>query len=182
MLGYVEAVLNNVEKDKEIAKVSELYSYLFNNRNSLIPYQNRGIKLPKLNDGLVYKGMGNAEHNVYLTVAKRRKHRSASWSEEGSLNLCKILCLKVSHKLTETLETISNVVLPDNFKERVTNILSAGRVPKKAGKGYIGKVSAIPYATAPITESRRSFMNWIKGTETMNFSPILCNLQNDNII
>jgi len=29
--------------------------------------------------------MGNAEYNVYLTVAKRNKHRSAAWSEDGSL-------------------------------------------------------------------------------------------------
>ena len=137
--------------------------YLSNNRDSLIPYQNRGIKLPKLNEGLVYKGMGNAEHNVYLTVAKRMKHRSATWSEEGSLNLCKIVCLKVSHKLTETLETISNIVLPENFKERVTDILSAGRVAKKVGKGYSGKISAMPYANAPLTNSRKSFMNWLKG-------------------
>ena len=163
MLNYIEAVSSSVDNDKEIEKVSELYSYLSNNRDSLIPYQNRGIKLPKLNEGLVYKGMGNAEHNVYLTVAKRMKHRSATWSEEGSLNLCKIVCLKVSHKLTETLETISNIVLPENFKERVTDILSAGRVPQKISKGYSGKISAMPYANAPLTNSRKSFMNWLKG-------------------
>ena len=98
-----------------------------------------------------------------LTVAKRMKHRSATWSEEGSLNLCKIVCLKVSHKLTEMLETISNIVLPENFKERVTDILSAGRVAKKVGKGYSGKISAMPYSNAPLTNSRKSFMNWLKG-------------------
>lgn len=168
-LNYVEAVLNSVEEEKEIEKIYELYSYLSNNRDSLVPYQNRGIMLPELNEGLVYRGMGNAEHNVYLTVAKRMKHRSAAWSEEGSLNLCKIVCLKVSHKLSETLETISNIVLAESFKERVTDILSAGRVPKKVGKGYRGKVCSIPYETAPMTESRRNFMNWLKGTETMNF-------------
>lgn len=47
-LGYVEAVLNSVD-DKEIEKVLELYSYLFNNSDSLVPYQNRGIKLLELN-------------------------------------------------------------------------------------------------------------------------------------
>lgn len=169
MLSYVEAVLNSVDNDKEIEKVSELYSYLSNNRDSLVPYQNRGIELPELNEGLVYKGMGNAEHNVYLTVAKRMKHRSAAWSEEGSLNLCKIVCLKVSHKLTETLETISKTVLPERFTERVTDILSASKAPKTDGKGYLGKVCAMPYKSAALTNSRKSFMNWLKGTETMNF-------------
>ena len=166
MLGYIEAVLNSVEEDKETSKVSELYRYLFNNRNSIIPYQNRGIELPELNEGLVYKGMGNAEHNVYLTVAKRMKHRSASWSEEGGLNLCKILCLKVSHKLSETLETISNIVLPDKINERVTDILSAGKVPQRVGKGYLGKICEMPYTGTAMTQSRKSMINWLKGVDT----------------
>lgn len=169
MLTYMEAVMNSIEEDEEIAKVLELYRYLSNNRDSLIPYQNRGIELPELNEGLVYRRMGNAEHNVYLTVAKRMKHRSAAWSEEGSLNLCKIVCLKVSRKLSETLETISNIVLPENFRERVADILSAGRVPKKVGKGYLGKICSMPYSNASMTDSRRSFIKWLKGTETMNF-------------
>ena len=163
MLGYVEAVMNSVDNDKETEKVSELYSYLFNNKDSLVPYQNRGIKLPELNEGLVYKSAGNAEHNVYLAVAKRMKRRSASWSEEGSLNLCKILCLKVSHKLTETLETISNFVLPDRFTERVTDILSAGRVPKKVGNGYTGKICEMPYTGTAMTQSRKAMISWLKG-------------------
>lgn len=169
MLTYMETVMNSIEEDEEIAKVLELYRYLSNNRDSLIPYQNRGIELPELNEGLVYRRMGNAEHNVYLTVAKRMKHRSAAWSEKGSLNLCKIVCLKVSHKLSETLETISNIVLPENFRERVTDILSAGRVPKKVGKGYLGKICSMPYSNASMTDSRRSLIKWLKGTETMNF-------------
>lgn len=113
--------------------------------------------------------MGNCEHNVYLTVAKRMKHRGATRSPRGSLNLCKILCLKVSHKLTKTFETISNIVLPESFTERTTEILSAGRIQKKVGKGYLGKICEIPYANESITNSRKSFINWLKGTGTINF-------------
>ena len=97
------------------------------------------------------------------------KHRSASWSKDRSLNLCEIICLKVSHKLSETLEIISNIVLPETFKERVTDILSAGGIPKKIGKGYLGKICSMPYSNTPITDSRISLINWLKGTETMNF-------------
>ena len=97
------------------------------------------------------------------------KHRSAAWSEDGSLNLCKIICIKVSHKLSETLETISNIVLPKNFIKRVTDILSSGRIPQKVGKVYLGKICSMPYSNAPMTDSRGSFINWLKGTETMNF-------------
>lgn len=125
--------------------------------------------MTELNEGLVYRGMGNAEHNVYLTVAKRMKHRSAAWSEEGSLNLCKIVCLKVSQKLSETLETISNIVLPEYFKQRVTGIISVGGLPKKVGKGCLGKVCPHPCPIAPVIEARRSLRNWLKAAETINF-------------
>ena len=77
-LEYIEAVLNSIDDDKQIEKISKLYSYLKNNKQGLIPYQKRGLKLPDLNDGLVYRGMGSCEHNVYLTVSKRMKHRSAA--------------------------------------------------------------------------------------------------------
>ena len=43
MLTYMEAVMNSIDEDEGLAKVLELYRYLSNNRDSLIPYQNRGI-------------------------------------------------------------------------------------------------------------------------------------------
>lgn len=49
------------------------------NQNGLIPYQKRGLNLSKL----PYKGSGNGEHNMFLVVAKRMKHRGASWSPQG---------------------------------------------------------------------------------------------------
>ena len=169
ILEYVEMVLNSVDEDKQIEKLSTLYSYLKNNKNGLIPYQKRDLKLPELNEGLVYRGMGNCEHSVYLTVAKRMKHRSAAWSPDGSLNLCKVLCLNVSKTLKQSLETISTITLPEHYIEKITHVLSATKIPKSIGKGYVGKICKMPYAQSAITESRKSFVNWLKGTETMNF-------------
>lgn len=36
-------------------------------------------------------------------------------------------------------------------------------------KGYLGKICFIPYSNVPMTDLRRSFMNWLKDTEIMNF-------------
>lgn len=41
--------------------------------------------------------------------------------------------------------------------------------PQKVRKVYLGKICSMPYSNAPMTDSRRSFVNWLKGTETMNF-------------
>ena len=162
-LEYIEAVLNSVDDDKQIEKISKLYSYLKNNKQGLIPYQKRGLKLPDLNDGLMYRGMGSCEHNVYLTVSKRMKHRSAAWSPEGSLKLCKIICLKVSKTLKTTLETISTFEMPERMTEEIKSVLSAGKIPQTVGKGYEGRLCAMPYANAALTQSRKSLINWLKG-------------------
>lgn len=153
-INYVEAVLNSVEEEKKIEKLTDLHKYLINNKSGLIPYQNRNLNLPKLNEGLVYRNMGNCEHNVYLTVASRMKHRSACWSPKGSLNLCKILCLKVSHTLKDTFETLSDVSLPENFTERITDILSAAKIPKTVGKGYVGRHCPLPFENVAVTNGR----------------------------
>lgn len=93
-ITYIEAVSKSVDEEKQIQKLSEIYRYLSTNKQGLIPYQKRGIELPELNAGLVYRDKGNCEHNVYLSVAKRMKHRGAAWSPRGSLNICKILYMQ----------------------------------------------------------------------------------------
>lgn len=78
-------------------------------------------------------------------------------------------CLEDYSIYTVCVTLPSNIVLPENFRERVTDIFSAGRVPQKVGKGYLGKICSMPYSNASMTDSRRSFIKWLKGTETMNF-------------
>ena len=164
-LDYIETVMEHMEDSKKRKRIFELYQYLSNNKNSLVPYQNRGIRLPDLKEGLVYRSMGNAEHNVYLTVARRMKHRSAAWSEHGGLMLCKLICLKVSHKLEETLETLSEIVLSERFTERTEDILSASKIAEKTGKGYRGRVCGMPYKGTAMTQTRKEMMRWLEGSE-----------------
>lgn len=132
LFEYLEAVANSLEDEKTEEKVRQFLGYLKENRDGLVPYQKRGLKLPKLPDGLVYKGMGNAEHNMFLTAAKRMKHRSACFSPQGGLKLCKLLCHKVSNTLAETIEKLPALEMPEDLKiESIKPILSAGKAPKK---------------------------------------------------
>lgn len=152
MLRYIDAAANSLEDAKSEEKVRHLYQYLSLNKSGIIPIDKRALHLPKLNDNLEYRSMGNCEHNVYLTVAKRFKHRCAAWSPRGSINLCKILCLKVGHRLSEGLEEIIRITLPEKFTERiVTDILSASKIKDSVGKGYEGKHCSMPFENMAVT-------------------------------
>lgn len=59
LFEYLDAVANSLENKNAKERVCRLLSYLKDNRNGLVPYQKRDLNLPKLPDGLVYKGMGN---------------------------------------------------------------------------------------------------------------------------
>ena len=88
LFEYLDAGASSLENKSEEERVRRLISYLRENRNGLIPYLKRGLNLPKLPEGLVYKVMGNDEHNMFLVAAKRMKHMGASFSPQGGLKLC----------------------------------------------------------------------------------------------
>jgi len=159
LLRTVDAYANSMEDEKTTEKLRKLYNYLNDNIESLVPYLERKIELPKLSKDLVYRGMGACEHNVNLAIAKRMKHRGASWSRKGANNLGKLLALKASNKLEETLNTISSVVLPDIVKEEVVCILSSSKAPISDGSGYEGKRSIRPFTEAKVTNGRKAIKN-----------------------
>lgn len=164
LFKYLDAVANSLENENAEERVRRLYGYLQDNRDGLIPYLKRGLDLPELQDGLVYKGMGNGEHNMFLVVAKRMKHRGACWSPQGGLKLCKLLCHKVSNSLTETIESLTNFETPERMREAsVKPLLSASKAPKTEGKGYEGKHTSIPYIDSALSSGRKGLINWLKG-------------------
>lgn len=164
LFEYLEAVANSVESNNAEERVRRLLGYLKENRNGLIPYQKRGLELPTLQDGLVYRGMGNGEHNMFLVVAKRMKHRGACWSPQGGLMLCKLLCHKVSNTLVETIENLTTFEIPENLQEQTLKpLLSASKAPKKDGKGYEGKHTSIPFVDSAISNGRKELIDWLKG-------------------
>lgn len=144
MFAVIDAYANSLDDKKQEENLRNLYTYLSNNKDGLIPYQKRGIDFPSPPAGIEYRKLGTCEHNVDLVVAKRMKHKGACWSTDGASNLGKLLALKASKELTKTLEQISRVVLPEKATSDIITILSSAKVSKTVGKGYEWKVCPRP--------------------------------------
>ena len=155
LIERIDAYANSMEEKKEEEKLRKLYDYFNKNKDDLIPYQERGIDIPAAPDGLEYRGMGACEHNIYLVAAKRMKKKGASWSRTGANNLGKILALKVSDKLRNTLEEITKVTLADVTEKKIITILSSKQSPKCDGKGYEGRIVNRPYENSARTDGRK---------------------------
>ncbi len=170
MFEYLDAVANSVGSVNSEEKVRSLISYLKANQEGLIPYLKRELELPELPEGLVYKGMGNIEHIVFIAVAKRMKDRSASWSPQGGLKLCKLICCKISNTLLGTIENLTTFEIPEHLKENTLKpLLSAAKAPKKDGKGYEGKRSSMPFADCAVSNERNEIINWLRGGDLISY-------------
>ena len=78
--NYAESVGSPDEKDKSSKKARELYQYLSNNKEGLLPWQKRGIQIPEPGEGILYKGMGIQESQNCTVITLRMKHRRMRWS------------------------------------------------------------------------------------------------------
>ena len=149
------------EKNKE--KLTELHQYLSNNKEGLIPYKERNLKLPPAPEGVEYRQLGTMEHHICDIIAQRMKHRKASWSIKGSENLGKILTQKVCKTLYEKITNLSTIILPERYTQEICQIISAAKTPTKDGKGYrypiIGKT---PFEGVFITNGRKAIQSMIK--------------------
>jgi len=86
---YATSVESNDEKDKTSSKAIELYNYLNNNKEGLLPYQDREKEIPEAPEHLVYKAMGVQENQNCTTITLRMKHRRMRWSPQGANNMAK---------------------------------------------------------------------------------------------
>lgn len=163
-LEYIQAYANSVETPMETDKRSkdarELYKYLNNNRQNLLPYNRRGIELPKPAEGILFGGMGVQENQNCTILTMRMKHRRMRWSTNGANNLAKILCSKENKELYKTIESFTDGLICPLKAEGMNEPLSAGQVPKTAGKGnrYAEIMNThLPLLDAPRTHSRQAF-------------------------
>lgn len=166
MLDYIRTYSVSVasfdEKDKRSKKAQELYTYLNNNRDGLMPYQKRGIQLPEAPDGIVYKTMGVQENQNCTLITRRMKHRRMRWSVKGADNMAKALYRKENCELTETIERYTDGLIFASRIKEILPVLSAAKAPKKDGKGnpYVDKISChMPLLDAIQTASRKAFRN-----------------------
>jgi hypothetical protein len=164
MLEYIQTYATSVEspdkKDKSSQKAKELYSYLNNNKEGLLPYNKRGITIPEPAEGIVYKGMGVQETQNCTVITLRMKHRRMRWSVNGANNLAKALYRKENRELTETIDRYTDGLVFTVQMKEIVETLSAAKAPKKDGKGnpYADVISAhMPLLEAMQTASRKAF-------------------------
>lgn len=161
-LEYINELAHQTIDPKEKEKLTELYSYLFNNKEGLIPYKQRGLNIPTPPVGVVYRNLGTMEHHICDIIAQRMKNRKASWSKSGAEKLSKILTLKATKGLYEKISGISTIILPETYTEEVQEILSAAKAPKVDGKGYrYPKTGGMPFVGAAVTNGRKDIQSML---------------------
>ena len=157
---YAASVENADEMDKRSRKAMELYQYLAHNREGLLPYNKRGIRICEPPEGILYKGMGVQENQNCTVITLRMKHRRMRWSLRGANNLAKALYRKENKELIETIDRYTDGLIFTMRMKEIVETLSAAKVPKKDGKGnpYVDVISGhMPLLEAMQTASRKSF-------------------------
>lgn len=164
MLEYIETYAVSVESpdetDKRSRKARELYQYLSNNREGLLPYNRRGTAIPEPEEGIIYKGMGVQENQNCTAVTLRMKHRRMRWSERGANNLAKALYRKENKELGETIDKYTDGLIYTMQMQEIVETLSAAKAPRKDGKGnpYVDVIRGhMPLLEAMQTASRKAF-------------------------
>ena len=164
MLEYIKTYATSVESpdetDKRSEKAMDLYNYLNNNKDGLLPYDKQGKRIPKPRDGLIYKGMGVQENQNCTVITLRMKHRRMRWSVKGANNLAKALYRKENKELIETIDRYTDGLVFTMQMQEIIETLSAAKAPKKDGKGnpYVDVMSAhMPLLDAMQTASRKAF-------------------------
>jgi len=162
LLLYIKGITELAEDEVEKKKLKELYEYFRNNKEGLIPYQERELKLPTPPEGLEYRNLGTMEHQVCDGAAKRMKHQKASWSKQGATNLGRILCKKACGNLRETVTTLSKTVLPERYTETIEEVLSAAKAPLRDGRGYQYPVTGkSPFTETFVTNGRKAILSML---------------------
>lgn len=157
---YADSVASNDPADKRSSNAKKLYEYLSNNKEGLLPYQERGIKIPEASPGVVYKNMGVQENQNCTVVTLRMKHRRMRWSVTGANNLAKLLYRKENRELIDTIGRYTDGLVSTMQMQEVLQVLSAAKAPKKDGKGgaYVEAISShVPLMEAMMTASRKAF-------------------------
>lgn len=158
MLGYIltyaESIESPDEGDTGSQKARELYQYLNNNKEGLLPYDRRGVKIPEPPEGVIYKGMGVQESQNCTAITMRMKHRRMRWSKPGANNMAKALYRKENGELAETIGRYADRLVFTQGMSEIIETLSAAKAPKKDGKGE--RYAEIGLCHMPLLEAIRT--------------------------
>lgn len=152
MLNDIEIYINSIDdgsKNNRIKMAKNLYSYLKNNYDGLIPWQKQVNKLPEAPSGVVYKNMGVQENQNCSLVTMRMKGRKMRWSVSGANNMVKLIYMRANGNLDRIIEERDGqMTLPTDYY--IKDIMSASKVKNKIGKG--SKYVDVFNTTMPLLE------------------------------
>ena len=77
------------------------------------------------------------------------KGRRACWSIKCGNNMARMLCLKMTGRLSEVLNSFTAITLPEKHSEELNLPLSSAQVPKSIGKGYSGLKNITSFPVTP---------------------------------
>ena len=159
ILIYADSVDSDEDKGKAGKNARKLYKYLNNNREGLLPYHKRGIKIPEPQPGMIHKEMGVQENQNCTLITMRMKHRRMRWGR-GANNLAKVLYRKENRELIDTIERYTDGLVTTMYLSEVVEELSVAKTPTKDGKGdpYLERwYNHMPLLDAMQTVSRKAF-------------------------
>ena len=142
--NYGDSVRSGDASDKRSTTAKKLYEYLAKNKEGLLPYQERGIKIPEAKPGITYKNMGVQENQNCTAITLRMKHRRMRWSVNGANNMAKALYRKENGELIDTIERYTDGLVYTMQMQEAIQSLSAAKAPKKRERGmYTQRLSGI---------------------------------------
>lgn len=162
LIDCIEAYINSSEDVEEQKELRKLYTYFNSNKDSLTEIHRRDLDIPKAPEGKVYRHLGCMESNVFSIIGNRMKGRRACWSIKGGNNMARMLCLKMTGRLSETLGALTAITLPQKYTEELNIPLSSAQIPQSIGKGYIGFKSVTSFP--PTSEYK-----WLRRLSTSGF-------------
>ena len=160
LFDVIYDLIMTAQDEKEQEKLVNLHNYFYDNRDSLLTWQERGIKLPTPPEGIVYREMGVQElnNNIYTM---RMKHRRGAWSESGANNMARILSYRSTIGLDVILGTLPE---PEPVTETYSEPISATQASKPDGKGYGADWlhAPLPYENAFKTNGREAIRGLLR--------------------
>ena len=166
MLKYINTYADSVETDNKFdirsLKAKELYIYLSNNKEYLVPYKKRHIDLPKPPEGISYNNMGVQENQNCTVITMRMCGGRKRWSADGGNHMAKILYTKENNELQKAIDETPIQV---NIKDIIfgsLEVFSAGKIPTTIGSGskYIETMNAhVMLRDVARTDSLNAFLD-----------------------
>jgi len=157
-LQYIEALSKSYEEPKQVNQIKDLLAYFTNNRDLLLTWEERGLKLPTPPEGIVYRSLGTQEHSNANIICSRMKHNGTSWSTDGGGKMALMLCLR-SYGGDPNWIYDNTAIQPTGISS-LPEPLSAAKTPDHDGHGYDGgRHGGWPFAGASVTNGRKALRN-----------------------